>query len=214
MIRDTFDIVDDMEAGVPYTVVLKKGEQTRLNNHVHQKEQPAKTKSKTYQAPMNVLQRIHRDFVGTHRTRADVEELVDYIDDLLDDGDVDDVPHFEMLPEFSENTHEKYKWVMQKEGKNTNTTKAGADEQVESDDNSTIPETETTPPSTPKFTLAPKPVNASFSESIPMDIDSSNHADDEHEDTNLPRPARVKRLLKRKNKKGAVQKPHKNRRLF
>ena len=209
MIRDTFDIIDDMEAGVLYTVVLKKGEQTRLNNHVHQKEQPAKTKSKTYKAPMNVLQRIHRDFVGTHRARADVEQLVDYIDDLLDDEDVDDVPHFEMLPEFSENTHEKYKWVMQKETKTTSTTKAGTDEQVESDDNATIPEIETTPPSTPKFTLAPKPVNTSLSESMPMNIDNLSDADDEHEDANLPMPARVKQLLKRRNKKGAIQKPRK-----
>jgi hypothetical protein len=209
MIRDTFDIIEDMETGVLYTMVLKKGEQMRLNNHVHQKEQPANPKSKTYQAPMNVLQRIHRDFIGTHKARADVEELVDYIDNLLDDEDVDDVPHFEMLPEFSENTYEKYKWVMQKESKLTSTTKACADEQVESDDNATIPETEVTTPSAPKFTLASAPVNAGLSESMPMDIDNSNDADDEHEDVNLPKPARLKRPLRRMNKKGAIQKPHK-----
>ena len=209
MIRDTLDVIEDMEAGVRYTVVLKKGEQTRLNNHVHQKEQPAKTKSKTYQAPMNVLQRIHRDFVGTHRARTDVEELVDYIDDLLDHEDVDDVPHFEMLPEFSESTHEKYKWVMQKEAKLTGTTKAFADEQLESDDDATIPETEPEPPSTPEFTLAPEPVNAVLSPPMPMDIDDSNDADDEYENTNLPEPARVKQLLKRRNRKGAIQKPRK-----
>jgi len=209
MIRDTFDIIDDMEAGIHYTVVLKKGEQARLNNHVHQKEQSAKTKSKTYQAPMNVLQRIHRDFVGTHKSRADVEELVGYIDNLLDDKDVDDVPHFEMLPEFSEITHEKYKYVMQKEKKSIRTTKAGADDQMESDDNATISETETEIPSTPKFTLASMPVNSSFSESIPMDTDNSNNADDEGDDVNLPKPARIKQILKRKNKKGAIQKLHK-----
>jgi hypothetical protein len=209
MIRDTFDIVDDMEPGVLYTVVLKKGEQTRLNNYVHQKEQPAKTKGKTYQAPMNVLQRIHRDFVGTHRARADLEELVDYIDDLLDDEDVDDVPHFEMLPEFSENTHEKFKWVMQKEATITSTTKADAEEQVESDDNATIPETEPAPPSATRFTLAFVPVNARISESMPMDVDNSGDADDEHEDANLPKPTRVKKLLKRMNSKGAIQKPRK-----
>lgn len=212
MIRDTFNIIEDMEAGVLYTVMLKKGEQTRLNNYVHQKEQPAKTKSKTYQAPMNVLQRIYRDFVGTHTARADVEELVDYIDDLLDDENVDDVPHIEMLPEFSENTYEKYRWVMQKEVRLTNTTKTCADEQIEqieSDDNATIPETEHSTPSAPKFTLASELVNAGLSESMPINIDNSNDADDEHEDANLPKPARLKRPLKRMTKKGAIQKPHK-----
>ena len=209
MIRDTFNIVDDMEAGVLYTVVLKKREQTRLNNYVFQKEQLVKTKSKTYQAPMNVLRRIHRNFVGTNRTRADVEELVDYVDDLLDDGEVDDVPHFEMLPEFSENTHEKYKWVMEKEAKIAGTTKAGTDEQVESDDNATILEIEPPPTSASKFTLAPEPVTACLSNPTPVDIDNPNDANNEHDDHKLAKPARVKQLLKRMNKNGAIQKPRK-----
>lgn len=107
LVRNVVDIIEGQQPGVHFQLKLKKSENDRLNAFRRNKKVPDK-KENTYQSPISVLEEFDKDFEGEHRPRAKVLQLLDWALKKLNDGDVDDVPYFEILPEWSEESYKKY----------------------------------------------------------------------------------------------------------
>lgn len=110
LVQNVVDIIERQQPGVRFQLKLKRSENDRLNAFKRDKKVPDK-KSNTYQSPISILQEFDKSFEGEHRTRAKVLQLLDWALKKLNDGEVDDCPSFEILPEWSAESYVMYAHV-------------------------------------------------------------------------------------------------------
>jgi hypothetical protein len=117
LIRDTLDIIDGQQRGVRFDLRLKKSEQERLHADNQKKLAPGyhlparKPIKGQYESPLFVLREFAEQFMEAHATRENVNRLLDWAQDLLNRGVVQDCPCFEMVPQWSAATVKKYAWA-------------------------------------------------------------------------------------------------------
>lgn len=114
LILRQFNIIDQQFPGTKYTVALKKSEENRLNTFSRKiasgldPEEAtafvAPEKGKHFEAPVEVLREIEQlNYLGQNKTKAEVEECINSIYDMLHGEETDQVPSIEFLPQLDQN---------------------------------------------------------------------------------------------------------------
>lgn len=103
------EIIEKDMPGTKYTISLKKSEMDRLNSFARATDSGKSLEDaaqlvepnsdvKSFQAPIDVLREIQPD-LGQHKTRQEVQEVMRLIHDMVDQGECEQVPAIEFLPE-------------------------------------------------------------------------------------------------------------------
>ena len=114
LILRQFNIIEKQFPGTKYTVALKKSEENRLNTFSRKiasgldPEEAtafvAPEKGKHFEAPVEVLREIEQlNYLGQNKTKAEVEECINSIYDMLHGEETDQVPSIEFLPQLDQN---------------------------------------------------------------------------------------------------------------
>ncbi|KAF2036694.1 hypothetical protein EK21DRAFT_51367 [Setomelanomma holmii] len=107
LIHRQFDVIEDQFAGTTYDIHFKKSEEARLNEYSRKvasgwsEEEAAKlvapSTGKHFEAPINILRELDLD-LGKNKSIVEVKEIVEKILEQVTDGETEQVPSIEFLP--------------------------------------------------------------------------------------------------------------------
>lgn len=227
LISDALDVIDGQQPGVRFNLILRRCEMARVNASNNGQPQPAPVKG-IYQPPLDVLKYYVRNFMGAHADRSKVDDVLEWAKALLDRGEIQDCPCFEIIPEWSAATKKTYAWVAKFNGVVDKRDEEKNREEKESKEKTTSQTDSASVEAGPSGTKrvydigskvesseAESALNKSFQSSTSMEADDSesednaDDADDEAELFPTPTPRVKKSYNPRINQKGAIQKPAK-----
>ena len=114
LILRQLDIIEAQFSGTKYTVKLKKSEEDRLNVYsraISTNAQPAEAASlvvpeegRSFEAPVQVLHQLEKlQYLGVNKTKQEIETTVNKIRDMFENGETEQVPSIEFLPQLDAN---------------------------------------------------------------------------------------------------------------
>lgn len=108
LIMRQLDIIEEQHPGTTYNVQFKKSEESRLNRYARlvslgsSSEEAAKgvlpMDGKVYEAPIDILRELDQ-YVGRRQPITKVKEAVEVISQMLNQGECEQVPSIEFLPQ-------------------------------------------------------------------------------------------------------------------